>query len=177
MPAWRARFLIASVSGTSSITISGMVPPGAGALVSVTVVVAAAVASAGGAFVVAASVAGVVLAGALVVLAGSACAVLSAAGALVALAASAGAVLATAGALVAAAGSVAAGWAVSLVVVTLALVLWSSAAGGLSWALAAKLQATSPTSVTRHSFSFICIYICSDVPIPTGLLSIIATVF
>src|SRR5947207_721128 len=133
---------MASVSGTSSITIKGMTPPGwAGALV---VALAVAV-SAGGATWAEVSV----TAGALVSAAG--CAVASAAATVVAdlaLSSATGALVDTSGALVET--------TTSLVVLTLA-VAPGSEAGALVWAMAAELQATSPPIVRMHSVSFICV--------------------
>src|SRR5512133_484035 len=87
-----------------------------------------------------------------VVAANSVGAAAAAPGAAASLAASAGAL---AGAAASTVASLAAGCAASLVEVTLVLEAGSSPAGGLSWAEAAKLQATSPTSVVMHSLRFI----------------------
>src|SRR5262245_58258214 len=139
---------MASVRGTSSMTMRGIVPPGAGAaLVSATLEVAApasattaacafvsAAATTAGAFVSAAATGGCAF-----VSAGFAAA--SATGALVAGAAASAAAVC--------------GVPASLEEATLVAVLWGSLAGGLFWAWAATLEATNPTIVRMHSFSFI----------------------
>src|SRR5437016_104104 len=125
---------MASVSGTSSMTMSGMTPPACAVAL-----VPAAASVAAGAFVpaVASAAAGLGVA--------------SAAGALAARSVPSAAGASFAGASL----GVASGCAASLVIVTLVVVDGSSPAGGLIWATAAKLQAANPASVRVHNFSFI----------------------